>query len=112
MDLDAHIRMLSKNYYQHMMIMQDYLKALDGDLVSWNEPKGGMFMWVKVHESIHATELLAKILEHGVAYIPGAPFYVENPQQNTLRLNFTHSSPEKIKIGMERLTAAFAQALK
>lgn len=112
MDLDAHIRMLSKHYYQHMVVMQDYLKTLDGDLVSWNEPKGGMFLWAKVHESINTTELLSKILEHGVAYIPGAPFYVESPQQNTLRLNFTHSSPEKIKIGMERLTAAFLQSLK
>ncbi len=112
MDLDAHIRMLSKQYYQHMCVMQDYLKTLDGDLVSWNEPKGGMFLWANVHESINTTELLAKILDHGVAYIPGAPFYVENPQQNTLRLNFTHSSPEKIKIGMERLTAAFLQSLK
>ncbi|MED4585077.1 PLP-dependent aminotransferase family protein [Brevibacillus choshinensis] len=112
MDLDAHIRMLSKNYYQHMSIMQNYLKTLDHSMVSWVEPKGGMFIWVKVHESINATELLAQVLEHGVAFIPGAPFFVEDPQQNTLRLNFTHSSPEKIQIGMERLTLAFKQSVK
>ena len=112
MDLDAHIRMLSGKYAQHMNIMQDYLKTLDPNLVSWVEPKGGMFIWVRVHESINATDLLAKVLEHGVAFIPGAPFYVENPQHNTLRLNFTHSSPEKIAIGMERLTTAFKQSVR
>ncbi|MGG0939766.1 PLP-dependent aminotransferase family protein [Brevibacillus centrosporus] len=112
MDLDAHIRMLSKNYYQHMSIMRDYLNTLDENLVSWVEPKGGMFIWAKVHESINATELLKQVLEHGVAFIPGGPFFVENPQENTLRLNFTHPNPEKIKIGMERLTAAFKQSVK
>ncbi|WP_066304473.1 PLP-dependent aminotransferase family protein [Bacillus sp. FJAT-29814] len=110
MDLDAHIGMLRKNYYQHMAIMQDYLKTLDPNFVSWIEPKGGMFIWVKVDESINTTELLAEVLEHGVAYVPGGPFYVENPQQNTLRLNFTHSSPEKIQIGMERLVSVFRQS--
>ncbi|MEH7238602.1 PLP-dependent aminotransferase family protein [Bacillus sp. JJ1562] len=111
MDLDAHIRMLRKNYAQHMNIMQDYLKTLDPNFVTWVEPKGGMFIWVKVHESINTLELLSKVLEHGVAYVPGSPFYVENPQQNTLRLNFTHSSPEQISIGMERLVTVFKQSV-
>ncbi|MEH7225452.1 PLP-dependent aminotransferase family protein [Bacillus sp. JJ1566] len=112
MDLDAHIRMLRKNYAQHMNIMQDYLKTLDPNLVTWVEPKGGMFIWVKVHEGINTLELLSEVLEHGVAYVPGSPFYVEDPQQNTLRLNFTHSSPEQISIGMERLVSVFKQSVE
>jgi 2-aminoadipate transaminase len=111
MDLDAHIRMLRNNYYQHMNIMQDYLKTLDPNFVTWAEPKGGMFIWVKVHESINTLELLSEVLEHGVAYVPGSPFYVEKPLQNTLRLNFTHSSPEQISMGMERLVSVFKKSV-
>ncbi|MFS0824564.1 PLP-dependent aminotransferase family protein [Bacillus sp. 1P02SD] len=111
MDLDAHIRMLRKNYNHHMNTMQDYLKTLDANFVNWVEPKGGMFIWVKVHESINTLDLLSEVLEHGVAYVPGSPFYVENPQQNTLRLNFTHSSPEQISLGMERLVSVFKKSV-
>ncbi|MEH7235872.1 PLP-dependent aminotransferase family protein [Bacillus sp. JJ1562] len=111
MDLDAHISMLRKKYFLHMNTMQNYLKSVDPNFASWVEPKGGMFIWVKVHESINTTELLSEVLDHGVAYIPGGPFYVENPQQNTLRLNFTHSSPEQISVGMERLVSVFNQTV-
>ncbi|MCM3079138.1 PLP-dependent aminotransferase family protein [Brevibacillus invocatus] len=109
-DLDGHIRMLCQQYHQHMLVMQDYLKKLDS--CKWVEPKGGMFIWLEVDENIHATELLTKVVPHGVAFIPGAPFYVDSPRQNTMRLNFTNSNPERIKLGMERLTEAFQQALK
>jgi 2-aminoadipate transaminase len=38
-----------------------------------------------------------------VAFVPGAPFFAERPQRNTLRLNFSNRPPELIKEGMERL---------
>lgn len=107
-DLDGHIRMLGKRYYTHMQAMQQSLQQIEG--CSWVEPKGGMFLWVQVREGLNTAELLKQVVKHGVAYVPGAPFYVEDPKQNTLRMNFTQSSPERIKLGMERLAQAFRQA--
>lgn len=103
-DLDSHVRMLRKEYYQRMQIMQDYLKSIGSRSISWVEPQGGMFLWVKLDEQVDTTVLLMEAVKNGVAFVPGAPFYVGNPQLNTLRLNFTHSTPEKIKIGMDRLS--------
>jgi 2-aminoadipate transaminase len=103
-DLDKHVTMLCKEYYHRMTIMQDYLKGLESSSISWIEPKGGMFLWLKIDEQIDTTGLLMEAVKKGVAFVPGAPFYIGQPELNTLRLNFTHASPERIKLGMDRFT--------
>ncbi|WP_077213554.1 PLP-dependent aminotransferase family protein [Bacillus dakarensis] len=104
-DLNGHIEILRREYYHRMTIMRDYLNKLDSGLFTWKEPKGGMFMWVQGGEELNVTNLLDAAVANGVAYVPGAPFYVNEPQLNTFRLNFSHSTPEKIKIGMDRLVS-------
>ena len=37
------------------------------------------------------------------AFVPGAPFYANAPEQNTLRLSFVTVSPEKIREGVQKL---------
>jgi 2-aminoadipate transaminase len=100
-DLNSHIALLRREYRQRMIVMRDYLKDLKG--FSFTEPKGGMFIWVKADQHLDMTSLLHEAVKNGVAYVPGAPFYVANPQKNTFRLNYTHSTPEKLKLGMTRL---------
>lgn len=104
-DLNGHIQLLRKEYKKRMLIMKDYLNKLDPGLFTHNEPKGGMFMWVKGNEQLNVTNLLSEAVNNGVAYVPGAPFYCENPQYNTFRLNYSHSTPENIKLGMDRLVS-------
>lgn len=103
-DLAGHIQTLREEYYKRMVIMQDYLKRIQGASISWIEPQGGMFLWVSLDERVDTTALLMDAVKEGVAYVPGAPFYVENPRTNTLRLNFTHATPELIERGMDRLS--------
>jgi 2-aminoadipate transaminase len=86
-----------------MTIMRDYLNRLEPGLFTWKEPKGGMFMWLEGDELLNTTALLQKAVEKGVAFVPGAPFYVDQPKHNTFRLNFSHAAPEKLKLGMDRL---------
>lgn len=104
-DLDRHINSLRKEYGMRMNIMRDFLKSMKPGLFTWVEPKGGMFMWVKGQDDLDVTKLLDKAVENGVAYVPGAPFYVSQPKLNTFRLNFSHSAPETLKIGMDRLVS-------
>jgi 2-aminoadipate transaminase len=40
--------------------------------------------------------------------VPGAPFHVDGSGGNTLRLNFSNTTTDKIEVGMARL----AQAIK
>ena len=56
---------------------------------------------------MNATALLTKAVDSGVAYVPGTHFYPEGGHNNTLRLNFSNSTVEKICEGMEKLAKAF-----
>jgi 2-aminoadipate transaminase len=38
-----------------------------------------------------------------VAFVPGEAFYVDNPDLNTLRLNFSNSDEKRIEEGIKRL---------
>ena len=104
-DLNQHIQVLRKEYYKRMSIMRDYLHKLEPGLFTWKEPKGGMFIWVEGAKDLNTTLLLNKAVENGVAFVPGAPFYVDKPELNTFRLNFSHSTPENIELGMDRLVS-------
>lgn len=106
-DLETHIQKLRKEYYHRMTIMRDYLNKLNPGLFNWQEPKGGMFMWIEGEESLDVSTLLNEAVRNGVAYVPGAPFYAEEPKLNTFRLNFSHSTPELIRLGMDRLVSVF-----
>lgn len=102
-NLASHIDLIRSVYYERMTIMRDYLNKLGPDLFKWKEPKGGMFIWVEGNEHLNTTALLNQAVEKGVAFVPGAPFYVNEPKNNTFRLNFSHSTPETIELGMDRL---------
>jgi 2-aminoadipate transaminase len=74
--------------------------------VTWNEPKGGMFFWVELPEQIRAEEMLKQAVQEGVAFVPGASFFAEEPMHNTMRLNYTHTDKESTILGMQKLSAA------
>jgi len=72
-------------------------------------PEGGMFIWAELPEEYNCTELFKTAVETGVAYVPGTHFYAHGGHHNTLRLNFTMVSEEKIIEGMARLGKVFAK---
>jgi 2-aminoadipate transaminase len=74
----------------------------------WNRPDGGMFVWVELPGGLHAASVLPRALARDVAFVPGAPFYPDAPETNTLRLSFTTYGPDAIAEGGRRLAAAFA----
>ncbi|MFP3471596.1 hypothetical protein R0J90_16260, partial [Micrococcus sp. SIMBA_144] len=59
---------------------------------------------------IDTTLLLNTAVKKGAAYVPGAPFFVADAKSNTMRLNFTHSTQDKIEKGMEILVDVFQEA--
>ncbi len=112
-DLDAHIQHLISVYNSRMEVMVRCLEQANLSDVRFVKPKGGMFLWVELEKSMNTTALLTEAVEKGVAYVPGEPFYAGKAKKNTMRLNFTHSTQEKIEQGMsllvELLSAETAQ---
>jgi 2-aminoadipate transaminase len=110
--LDRHvpiIRALYKSQRDAMLAALD--KHLSGSGVSWNTPDGGMFLWLKLPLGMNTVDLLPKAVERNVAFVPGAAFYADAPQVNTLRLSFVTASVDQINIGIEALAQALREAM-
>jgi 2-aminoadipate transaminase len=85
------------------------LEALRGEGlpgVSWTHPAGGLFVWVTLPEGMDAEKLLPTAVEEGVAYVAGAPFFVDDSGANTLRLTFAKEEEGRIREGVARLARA------
>lgn len=100
--LPEHIRSVRAEYGDKMKMMLEELDAFP-DGVRFTRPDGGLFIWVELPEEIDATALLPKAIERKVAYVPGTHFCVDGGHLNTLRLNFSNSTEEQIRSGMQTL---------
>jgi 2-aminoadipate transaminase len=110
-DLAAHIELVRKEYEKRMRQMAELLEEQAWPGVNWNEPKGGMFFWLELPESINTSELLKTAVDLGVAFVPGVTFFAEESKYNNMRLNFTHNDAEGTVKGMQRLSQAMASVL-
>lgn len=79
--------------------------------VTWSVPTGGMFIWLTLPERIDTKEIFMTVIEHNVAYVIGRPFHCDHSGGNTLRLNYSFPSIEKIDAGIERLASAIRDVL-
>ena len=76
-------------------------------------PEGGLFIWAELPEGIDTLAMMPKAIERGVAYVPGTHFYCEEgTHRNTVRLNFSNSTIEKIDQGMDILRQVVEGELK
>jgi len=62
-----------------------------------------MFLWGILPPEMNAAEVLKEALKQKVAFVPGGPFHPNGGGQNTMRINFSYSTPENIREGMTRL---------
>ena len=100
--LPDHIRTICRDYGAKMNLMLQALESFPEGVRS-TRPQGGLFIWAELPESVDAVKMLSKAVERKVAYVPGTYFCVGGDRLNTLRLNFSNSTPEQIESGMSVL---------
>ena len=104
--VDRSLPKLRAAYGERCSTMLDALDLNLAGAATWTKPEGGMFVFARLGKGVSATELLAKAVERGVAFVPGGEFLVDGTGEETLRLNFSHASPEKIREGIKRIAEA------
>ncbi len=106
--LDRHVPTIRATYHVRRDAMLAALETYMPKEVRWTRPTGGMFIWLTLPAHIDTTKLLQTSLEQNVAFVPGASFYANGGGTNTMRLNFSHSAPERIAEGVARLARSIA----
>jgi 2-aminoadipate transaminase len=107
--LGRHVPTIRATYHARRDTMLAALDRLMPKGVTWTHPKGGMFIWLTLPARVDSAALLQASLEQKVAFVPGASFYANGGGANTMRLNFSHSTPERISEGVARLARSIAE---
>jgi len=96
-----------QDYYRNKLeltltSLDEYLGPLEG--VSWTKPEGGFFLWITLPKGMDTMEFFRKAIEdEKVAFVPGEVFYGENPEKNSMRVNFSFPPEGQLKEGIRRL---------
>ncbi len=102
-DIDAHIATIIHQYGKQKDAMIEAIKDFFPSGIQYTNPEGGLFLWVTLPEGMSSMKLFEAAIAKKVAFVPGAPFYVDRKDSNTLRLNFSGSDEATIVEGIKRL---------
>jgi len=105
---DAHIGRLREIYSEkqdraHIALARE----LAGTGITWNDPDGGFYFWVRLPQGASARALLDLALEEGVAFVPGDAFAIDADHRSALRFSISAPTPDRIDEGVRRLRRAF-----
>jgi 2-aminoadipate transaminase len=101
--LDEHVKVIRATYKERRDVMFEMMEEVFPQGVTWSKPLGGMFLWGVLPEGMDAAEVLKRAIEKKVAFVPGAAFHPRGGGENTMRINFSYSSPDVIREGVIRL---------
>ncbi|WP_245598881.1 PLP-dependent aminotransferase family protein [Halotalea alkalilenta] len=110
--LERHLPQVRKLYARRCAAMLDALARHMPQGVRWNRPEGGMFIWVELPAGVDASLLFERAIAEEVAFVPGAPFYANHAELNTLRLAFVTVDELRIDAGIARLGALLGEMLE
>ena len=79
--------------------------------VSWTHPEGGLFLFLTMPEGFDAVKFYDTALDAGVAYVAGEFFHPDGSGKNTMRMNFSFMTPERITEGVKLLASLLRETL-
>ncbi|MDX3455896.1 PLP-dependent aminotransferase family protein [Streptomyces sp. ME02-8801-2C] len=71
--------------------------------VTWNTPRGGFFLTLKVPFTADLAAMERSARDFGVSWAPMSMFYLEGGGDREIRLGFSNLAPEAIREGIARL---------
>lgn len=107
--LDKQLKKIIDLYRPKLTAMLNSLDKYMPEGFSWSKPEGGMFIWVEGPKGFNMSEINKMAIEKGIAFVPGEVFFPKNGDgTNTLRLNFTMSTPKTIENAIKTLGNLFS----
>ncbi len=108
--LPAELAEVRAVYAARARCMCDALEREVGDEIRFVRPAGGLFVWATLtgaNGAISDGSALAKrAIDNNVAFVPGTPFFAQDPDPRTLRLSFATADEDKIEAGIAKLAQA------
>lgn len=110
--IDEHAKFIRDVYKERRDVMLEMMDEMFPPEMRWTRPHGGMFLWGIMPEGMDSSEALKIAIERKVAFVPGTAFHANGGGANTMRLNFSYSSPDTIRTGITRLGGLLKELLR
>lgn len=108
-ELEPQIERVRAFYRGKRATLLDALERHFSTTARWTDAAGGLFAWMTMNDDVDTAESVEAAVAAGVAFIPGAPFFVDGSGRNTMRLTFAKESDERMRRGIETLAQVFAR---
>ena len=109
--LDANLLKSIELYKGKRDLLLSLLEKYMPEGVSWTHPEGGLFLFLTMPEGFEAVKFYDMALDAGVAYVAGEFFHPDGSGRNTMRMNFSFMTPEKITEGVKLLADLLSQVI-
>ncbi len=97
----THVPALRRGLRAKLETLMEALNEHFGTAAEFEDPKGGIFLWVKLPDSVDALKLYQSALAAGVAINPGPEWSTNRPySRSRLRLCFASPSKDEIRQGV------------
>jgi 2-aminoadipate transaminase len=101
---DAHVPVLTRGLRRKLETLMDALNEQFGTAAEFDDPKGGIFLWVKLPDAVDTMKLYQAALAAGVAINPGPEWATDKAYgKSRMRLCFANPSHEAIRAGIATL---------
>ena len=109
--LDANLHKTIALYRRKRDLLLEQLEKNMPDDVSWTHPEGGLFLFLTMPDGFDAVRFYDNALDAGVAYVAGEFFHTGGAGKNTMRMNFSFMSEQKICEGVKLLSELLREEL-
>ena len=100
----THVPALRRGLRTKLETLMEALNEQFGTAAEFDDPKGGIFLWVKLPDNVDTLKLYQSALAAGVAINPGPEWSTNRPHsRNRLRLCFASPSEDEIRQGVATL---------
>ena len=109
--LDANLEKSIALYKGKRDLLLELLEKYMPEGVRWTHPEGGLFLFLTMPEGFEAVKFYDKALDAGVAYVAGEFFHPDGSGKNTMRMNFSFMTHQKITEGVKLLALLLTEEL-
>ncbi len=101
---DTHVASLRKTLKRKLGVLTEAVSANFGTAAEFDVPVGGIFLWIKLPDSVDTLKLFQAASKEGVSINPGAEWSVDAEHGRTrLRLCFANPTEQVIRDGVAKL---------
>jgi DNA-binding transcriptional MocR family regulator len=101
--IEKYIANLRTIYRHRKETMVEAIRKYFPEEITWHEPRGGFYIWLKLPEQLDVVSILKTCIEKGVVFVVGKTFDPEGIDNSHFRLSFSHTPENKIERGVRIL---------